>query len=80
MPDVVFPKRATVVHVSDGLGYNTNDEKYVGRALNKVFDVVDSLGGGLLLTNFYMPEFKGEVNDYCRHGFLIVSNSNIEYI
>ena len=76
----MFPKRAIVTNVSDGLGYRSNDEKYVGLAFNRVVEIVDKLDNGMLLTNFYMPQFKGIENDYCYHGFLIVSIGNIEYV
>lgn len=76
----MFPKRAIVTQVYDGLGFTNNDNKYVGKAFNRVVEVVDKIDEVLLLTNFYMPEFKDEVNDYCYHGFLIVTKKNIEYV
>ena len=76
----MLPKRAIVINVSDGLGYKNNDDEYVGRAVNRVVEIVDKFENGMLLTNFYMPEHKDELNDYCYHGFLIVSIGNIDYV
>jgi len=78
--DYMFPKRAIVINICDGLGYKGNDEKYIGKAFNRVVEIVDKLENGLLLTNFYVPEFKDVTNDYCYHGFIVVSTKNIEYV
>ena len=75
----MYPKRAIVTKVSDGLGFTANDAKYIGKAFNRVVQIVDEVNG-LLLTDFYIPEFKSEVNDYIYHGFLLVSSKNIEYV
>jgi len=75
----MYPKRAIVTKTSDGLGFMSNDAKYIDKAFNRVVEIVDEING-LLLTNFYIPEFKEEVNDYVYHGFLLVSSKNIEYV
>lgn len=75
-----FPKRAIVVRLSCGGGYPSNDEKYIGKAYKRVLNVVDIAIGSLFLTDFYIPEYKNENNDYVRYGFLIVSQGNIEFV
>ena len=75
-----FPQRAILIKVSDGLGYHKNDEKYIGKAFNRVLNIVDTIKGNMFLTDFYIPEFKEENNDYVRYGFLIVSRKNIEFV
>ena len=61
-----FPKRAIVTTISCGCGYKANDEKYIGKAFNRVLNVVDVAKGNLLLTDFYIPEYKNENNDYVK--------------
>ena len=40
-----FPKRAIVTTISCGCGYKANDEKYIGKAFNRVLNVVDVAKG-----------------------------------
>lgn len=74
------PREVIINRVSDGLGYKSNDHKYIGKAYHRVVTLVDSITSNIFLTDFYIPEFKDQNNDYIRNGFLIVSSGNFREI
>lgn len=79
----IYPRRAIVVKVSDGLGYEKNDWKYIGKAFNRVINIVhklDNKGESMYISDFFIPEYISEKNDYIHYGFLIVSRNNIEFV
>jgi hypothetical protein len=74
-----FPKKAIVTTLHDGRGSITNDCLYIGKVIDRVVTIVDKLDNGFYLTNYYVKEFKDENHDYCRYGFIVVSDANIEW-
>lgn len=56
------------------------DEKYVGKSLRRVVKIVHEFDDGLFLTDFFMPEYIDEKNDYCHYGFLVLDRHNFEII
>lgn len=73
-------REAVVTNVSDGLGYINNDGKYTGKAKNQLVKLVYNLGNDFYITNFFIPEFINEKNDYIHYGFLIVSLGNVKLL
>jgi len=74
-------KRAVVTKIHDGLGYSTNDNKYIGKAYRQMITIVYEFPESkFLLTDFFIPEYIDVKNDYVHYGFLIVSENNIEYL
>lgn len=49
-----------------------DDEKYIGRAMNRVVRILHKFDDGSYLTNFFMPEYINEKHDYCHYGFLVI--------
>lgn len=70
-------KRAIVSNISDELGCVSDDKKYTGKAYNKVVTIKHKLTSLLYITDFFIPEFINENNDYIHYGFLVVSENNI---
>ena len=79
-----IPCKVWVKTLNDGLGYSTNDAKYMTAALNRVVTIVDIYdkegSSSMFITDFYQKEFKNVCNDYIYHGFLIVSSGNIKIV
>ena len=53
------------------------DKKYISKALNQVVTIKYKFENNLYLTDFFMPEYINDNNDYCYYGFLLVSKYNI---
>lgn len=71
-------RKAAVTKVSDGTGYPTNDQKYIGKAYNQVVKIVGKVPNiDLYITDFFMSEYINENNDYVHYGFLKVSRNNV---
>jgi len=72
-------KRVVVTKICDGTGYLQNDQKYIGKAYNQVVKLVALVHGTVdfYITDFFIPEFINENNDYIHYGFLKVSSGNI---
>jgi hypothetical protein len=72
-------RKAVVTRIYDGLGYQTNDSKYTGKAYNQVVKLVALVPEtkDFYITDYFIPEFIEENNDYIHYGFLKVSTGNI---
>ncbi len=72
-------KKAVVTKVNDGLGNSKNDEKYISKAYNQIIKLVAIVPktNGFYITDFFIPEYINENNDYIHYGFLKVSRQNI---
>lgn len=57
-----------------------DDIKYTGQALNKVVEIKHVFEDFLFLTDFFMPEYVKDKNDYCHYGFLVLDRSNFNLI
>jgi len=75
-----FPRKALVTNIVDGLGSINNDEKYIGRAKNRIVTLLDEIKPNFFITDFYLPEYRSLRNDYIRDGFLIVTKENIKLV
>jgi hypothetical protein len=75
-------KRAAITTVCDGLGYSQNDHKYIGKAYNQVVKLVAEVPDAIdfYITDFFIPEYIKENNDYIHYGFLKVSKDNITFL
>lgn len=69
-------KLAVVTKVSDGLGYTTNDEKYIRPSLHKAIKLCYELKHNFFITDYFYPEFIYVKNDYIHYGFLILHRTN----
>jgi hypothetical protein len=72
-------KMAVVTNIYDGLGYKENDKKYIEKAYNKVIKLIALVLNTVdfYITDFFIPEYMSENNDYIHYGFLKVSRDNI---
>jgi len=72
-------KRVAITKICDGTGYPQNDQKYIGKAYNQVVKLVALVPGtvDLYITDFFIPEFINDNNDYIHYGFLKVNRGNI---
>ena len=72
-------KRVAITKICDGTGYPQNDRKYIGKAYNQIVKLVALVPGTVdfYITDFFIPEFINENNDYIHYGFLKVSSGNI---
>lgn len=64
----------------DGNEPTKADIKYIGKALGKVVEIKHELENDLYITDFFMPEYIDDKNDYCHYGFLIVDCNNFSLI
>lgn len=56
------------------------EKQYIGKALKKVVKIVHQFESGFYLTDFFMPEYINDKNDYCHYGFLILDHYNFRKI
>jgi hypothetical protein len=65
-------KMAVVTNIYDGLGYKENDKKYIEKAYNKVVKLIALVLNTVdfYITDFFIPEYMSENNDYIHYGFL----------
>ena len=72
-------KSVAVTKISDGTGYSQNDQKYIGKAYNQIVKLVALVPGTVdfYITDFFIPEFINENNDYIHYEFLKISSGNI---
>ena len=75
-----FPQKVWIKHICDGNGYLSNDFKYIAPFHNMVCDIVMQFPNKTYLTNLFNPAFKDQVNDYIYHGFLVVTDGNIQLL
>ena len=75
-------RKVAITKICDGNGYPENDHKYIGRAYNQVVTLVALVPNTncFYITDFFIPEFIGERNDYIHYGFLKVSIHNITFL
>lgn len=74
-------KNVAVVRLCmDGNQPSEADKQYVGKALNRVVKIVHQFENGFYLTDFFMPEYINDKNDYCHYGFLILDCHNFRTI
>lgn len=73
MENLINNEVAVVRMCMDGNNPNTNDIKYTKKALNRVVKILYDFGDDVYLTDFFMPEFINDKNDYCHYGFLIIN-------
>lgn len=59
---------------------NANDKKYIGKAIGKVVEIKHAFDNGLYLTDFFIPEYINEKNDWCHYGFLVLDSHNFSLI
>lgn len=64
----------------DGNTPNDADKRYVEKALNRVVKIIHQFKSGFYLTDFFMPEYINDKNDYCHYGFLILDYHNFRTI
>jgi hypothetical protein len=76
---MLIGKRAAVTKINDGLGNPISDTKYTAKAYNQVVKLVAVVPNikGFYITDFFIPEYINENNDYIHYGFLKVSSGNI---
>lgn len=74
-----FPKKCYISSIRDGLGYVSNDDKYLGPHKNKVCNLVDYYkdSSSMFLTDIYVREHRELRNDYIYNGWVIVSSENV---
>jgi len=79
LQNVKIGKIVAVTKISDGTGYPQNDQKYISKAYNQVVKLIALVPGivDFYITDFFIPEFINENNDYIHYGFLKVSSGNI---
>lgn len=72
-------RRAAVTTIHDGLGNFINDQEYTARAYNQVVKLIALVPNttDFYITDFFIPEYINENNDYIHYGFLKVSRQNI---
>lgn len=71
---------AVVKLCMDGNAPTKADQQYIGRALNRVVKIIHQFANGFYLTDFFMPEFINDKNDYCHYGFLILDHHNFRKV
>lgn len=72
-------RKCAITKIHDGLGYEKNDIKYYKKAYNQVVTLLYLIPNTqyFYITDFFLPEYIEENNDYIHYGFLIVSDGNI---
>ena len=72
-------KKATVTKINDGLGNSRDDQKYISKAYNQIVKLISLVPdtADFYITDFFIPEYIKESNDYIHYGFLKVSRQNI---
>lgn len=70
--DYIGKKVAVIRLCMTGNTPDANDRKYTGKALDTVVTIKHRFEDGFYLTDFFMPEFMTEKNDYCHYGFLVL--------
>jgi len=75
----IIGRKAVITKIHDGLGNEANDSKYIGKAYNQVVKLVILVPKttDFYITDFFIPEFIEENNDYIHYGFLKISKGNI---
>ena len=68
---------AVVTKVSDGLGFATNDKKYIGKAKGQLVKLVSCVPN---VAGFYITDFIDQNNDYIHYRFLKVIRGNISLV
>ena len=63
-------KKVAVVKNHNNGGHEKNNKKYIGRAYNKVVEIVYKTDNDFYITDFFIPKFKNKNNDYIHYGFL----------
>lgn len=53
---------------------------YIGRAYKQILKIVHEISDGLFLTDFFIPEFIDNKNDFCHYGFLVISKDNFKLL
>lgn len=72
-------KRVLVVRNIHSGDYTKNNDKYLGLAYDKPVKIVHKVGE-LYITDFFVPEFMNENNDYIYYGFLKIMDSDFKTI
>lgn len=72
-------KRVLVVRNIHSGDYLKNNDKYLGSAYDKPVRLLYKKGE-IYITDFFVPEFMDEDNDYVYHGFLRVMDSDFKTI
>lgn len=57
-----------------------NETRYGNHVLHKVVTIVYDFLNGLYLTDYFVPEYINEKNDFVHYGFIIVNRYMIEVI
>jgi len=72
-------RKAIIDNIEDGLGYISNDRKYMSEGYNKEVELVSLFPGttDFYITDLFIPKYSNENNDYICNGFLVVSRGNI---
>ena len=75
-------KRAIIDKIVDGLGYPSNDQKYMSEGYEKIVKLVSLFPGTIdfYITDFFIPKYADINNDYIYNGFLVVSRRNISLL
>ena len=75
-------KKAIIDKIEDGLGYPSNDKKYISEGYEKIVKLVSLFPGttDFYITDLFIPKYANENNDYISSGFLVVSERNISLV
>lgn len=73
-------KKAVITQVHTGDGYQSNDNKYIYPAYERLVTLKHKLNNGFYITDFFNPDFINIKNDYIHYGFLIINLNNITFL
>jgi len=77
-------REVVVIENHDNGGYKENNLKYTGKAYNKkvklVYNVAEEKECDIFITDFFLPEFKDQNNDYIYNGYLKVMRDDFKFI
>lgn len=78
--DLINRKVAIIRLCMAGNTPTSGDIKYIGKGLNKIVEIKHRLENDLYITDFFMPEYIEDKNEYCHYGFLVVDRHNFSLI
>ena len=72
-------RKAIINNIYDGLGYPSNDQKYLSEGYDKIVTLMSLFPdtSDFYITDLFIPKYANENNDYIYNGFLVVSKQNI---